>query len=267
MLTAVTKKKSAEYFARAGIVAKGVVYCLIGLLTSLTAVGIRQQKMDQTDTFKLIHEQPFGKILLVIIATGLFGYVMWRSFQAIQDIDHKGKNSKAIFIRIGYAISAAIYLGLGVYALKLALQGSSTDNGDAQKTMISKVLEYPTGGWIVGLLAVIITVNGVSQIYKGISQRFMENVNFYNGDRAGLYKKAGIIGYISRGMVLIIIAYFFVKAALHKNANEVEGTKGAFDFLEDNFGTALMGIVALGLLAYGVFMFIKGRYQRIDINL
>src|SRR5687767_14805769 len=214
MVTAVTKKRSVEYFARAGIIAKGVVYCLIGLLTSLTAVGISKKKMDQADTFKLIYEQPFGKMLLVIIAIGLFGYVTWRSFQAIQDIDHKGKNSKAIFIRIGYAISAVIYLGLGVYALKLALNGSSSDNGETQKTIISKVLDYPGGAWLLGLVAVIIAVNGIRQMYKGISQRFMENVNFYNSGRAGLFKKAGIIGYVSRGVVLIIIGYFFITAAL-----------------------------------------------------
>lgn len=267
IVTSQRKEKSIEYFARTGIFAKGVVYCLIGLLTSLTAVGFGNEKMDKADTFKFIYEQPFGKILLIIIAIGLFGYVTWRMFQAIQDIDHEGNDSKAILVRIGYGVSAAIYLGLGLYALKFALNGSSSGGGDMQKSMIGKVLDYPGGMWIVGVVAVIIAISGGRQIYKGISQRFMKKVDFYNADKAGLFKKAGIIGYVARGVVLIVIGYFFIQAALHKNANEAQGTKEAFDFLENTFGTALMGVVALGLFAYGVFMFIKGRYQRINIQL
>ena len=39
----------------------------------------------------------------------------------------------------------------------------------------------------------------------------------------------------------------------------------AFDFLQDNFGAAVMGIVALGLVAYAVFMFIQAKYAQIRI--
>ncbi len=260
------KEKWIEYFARTGIIAKGIVYCLIGLLTLLAALGWRGQKMDKSDAFKVIYEQPFGKALLIIIAISLFGYVTWRLFQAIRDIDNKGNDSKAILIRIGYAFSALIYLSLGIYAFKLALSGSSSGEGDAQKNFISKLLDYPGGAWMLGIVAGIIIVNGFRQIYKGALQRFMKNVNFYQSKHAHIFKKAGMIGYISRGVVLLIIGYFFVRAALNKNAAEAQGTKGVFDFLENNFGSVLMGTVAFGLLGYGIFMFVKGRYQKIDIH-
>lgn len=260
------KEKWIEHFARTGIFSKGVVYCLIGLLTFLTALGLSDQKMDKNEAFKLIGEQPFGRTILILIGVGLFGYVTWRLFQAIRDIDKKGNDSKAIFIRIGYAISAMIYLGLGIYAFKLAANGSSSSDDNTQRSVIRAVLEYEGGPVILAIVSAFIIGNGIQQLYKAISKRFMKNVNFYNNVHAPLFTKAGIIGYASRGVVLIIIGYFLFRAALHQNANEVQGTKGAFDFLQNNFGTVLMAAIALGLVGYGVFMFIKGRYQKIDIN-
>ena len=104
------KEKWIENFARFGIVSKGVVYCLIGILTAMAAFGLQGKKAGKTDAFNLIYEQPFGKILLLIVACGLLGYVTWRFFQAFRDIDHKGNDAKAKVVRIGYAISAVIYL-------------------------------------------------------------------------------------------------------------------------------------------------------------
>jgi hypothetical protein len=259
------KERWIENFARTGIFAKGIVYCLIGLLTSMAALGLSGKKMDKEEAFKLIYEQPFGKTLLICVAIGLLGYITWRLFQAIQDIDHEGKDSKAVFKRIGYGFSALIYLTMAIYAFKLALHGPSSGGG-TEKSYITKLLDYPGGNWILGIAAVGIIIGGFRQIYKGYSQRFMKGVNFIRSEHAGQFKKAGIAGYISRGVVLVVIGYFFLRAGLHRNADEVKGTKGAFDFLENNFGSVLMGLVALGLFGYGVFMFVKGRYQKIDMH-
>jgi hypothetical protein len=260
------KEKWVENFARTGIFAKGIVYCLIGILTSMTAFGLSGKKMDKEAAFKLIYDQPFGKTLLILIAIGLLGYITWRLFQAISDIDHEGKDSKAVFKRIGYGISALIYTAMAIYAFKLAVYGPSTGAGDTQKSYINNLLGYPGGNWILGIIGLLIMAGGFRQMYKGYSQEFMENVNFIRNEYADHFKKAGIAGYISRGVVLAIIGYFFLRAGLNKNASEVHGTKGAFDFLENNFGSVLMGLVALGLLGYGIFMFVKGRYQKIDLR-
>jgi hypothetical protein len=94
----------------------------------------------------------------------------------------------------------------------------------------------------------------------------MKNIQLMNSQHADFFRRAGIAGYVARGVVLLIIGYFFLRAALHHNANEAIGTKEAFSFLQHTFGTFLMGGVAAGLVGYGVFMFVKGRYQKIDLN-
>jgi hypothetical protein len=260
------KEKWTERFARFGIISKGIVYCLIGILTTMAALGLRGENASKDEAFKVIYDQPLGKILLIIIACGLFGYVTWRFFQSVYDIDYKGTDAKARFVRVGYGFSAVVYLGLGIYALKLALGGPGGSGDDSQQFFISKILTYPAGDWAIGIAALLTIGNGFRQIYKSVSGNFMKNVQFNHDRNAELFKKAGVVGYFARGIVLVIIGYFFLRAALHHNPGEAIGTKEAFAFLEHRFGTLLMGLVALGLLGYGVFMFVKGRYQRIDFN-
>lgn len=260
------KEKWIERFARFGIIAKGIVYCLVGVLTVLAALGLRKSKGTKTEALSVIDAQPLGQVLLLIIAIGLAGYVTWRMFQAVYDIDNKGKDPQALLIRTGYAINALIYLALGIYAVQLVLAGQGSGEGDSRQLLVTKVLSYPAGEWIVGISALVIIISGARQIYKALSGKFMDNIRVTRAAYHPIYKKAGVVGYISRGIVLIIIGYFLIRAALHSSMQEAPDTEGAFDFLQHTLGTTLMVIVAGGLTAYGIFMFVKARHQHIDLN-
>jgi Flp pilus assembly pilin Flp len=258
-----------EKFARFGIISKGIVYCLVGVLTAMAAFGLKGKTANKGDAFELIYNQPYGRLLLFLVAAGMIGYVTWRFFQAFKDIDHKGTDTRAKFVRLGYAFSGVVYLTLAVYAIRLASTGpGGNDSGgnDSQKFIVAKILDLPAGEWMIGIAAALVLGNGIRQIYKAVSGKLTKNVELINSEHADVYRKTGLAGYISRGVVLLIIAYFFLRAAIHHNENEVQGTKGAFDFLENSLGSLLMGLVALGLVAYGIFMFVKGRYQKIDLN-
>lgn len=261
------KERWIERFARFGIISKGIVYCLIGILAAMSAIGLQGRKMSKSDTFKLVYDQPFGQVLLILIALGMIGYVMWRFFQAFADIDHKGSDTKAKLVRAGYVFSGIVYASLAFYAIKLALSGPQGDgDGNQRQFIVSKVLALPAGEWLIGAAAVLIFLNGIRQIYKGASHKFCKNVELVKSDYSEVYKKTGVLGYISRGVVLLVIGYFFFRAAITHDVNNVQGTEGAFDFLENTFGSVLLVIVAIGLVGYGVFQFVKGRYQRIDLN-
>lgn len=261
-----SKEKWFEKFARFGLVSKGIVYCLMGLLSVLAAFGLSREKGDKAEAFKLIYDQPFGKFLLMAIALGLLGYVMLRMFQAYKDIDNKGKDLKGIITRIGFALSAFLYLGVGAYALKLAFAGPGGDDSDSRQFVVSKVLGYPGGEYVVGIAGLIVIGMGIHQVYKGIAGKFMKKIKLIRSNMKDLFKKAGMVGYISRGIVLMIIGYFLFHAASLSNANEAQGTGAAFDFMENKFGSLLMGIVALGLIGYGIFTLVKAKYQKIDLD-
>jgi hypothetical protein len=244
-----SKDQWLEKFFRFGLISKGIVYCLLGVLTVLAAIGLRGKNASKTDAFDLIYAQPFGKVLLIVITLGLFGFVTLRLFQSFKDIDHKGDDTKGVVHRIGYAA-------------KLALSGSH-GNGDSKQFIVTKVLALPAGVWIVGIAAIIIIISGGYQVYKGASGKFMEKIQLVGTKFSEVFRKAGIVGYISRGVVLLVIGYLLFHSAIEADPGSVQDTDGAFSFLENNFGSFLMGLIALGLVGYGVFMFVKAKYERI----
>jgi di/tricarboxylate transporter len=253
-----------QRFARFGFASIGIVYCLMGILTVMAALGLSSKKGDKSEAFRVIYDQPFGKILLLVIAAGMTGYVTLRIFQAFFDTNNKGSDTNGIATRVNYASSAVVYLSLIIYAIKLA--SGNPGSGNQRQFFVSKIMGYPMGEWIVGITGLIIIGVGFFQIYLGISKRFMKQVELYRSGFRDGFQKAGMIGYAARGIVFSIVGYFLLRAAIDSNPKEADGTREAFDFLQQNFGNLLMGVVALGLIAYGIFMFVRARHENIHFS-
>lgn len=258
------KEQWLQRFARFGFACIGIVYCLMGILTVFAALGLSAKKGDKSEAFKFVYDQPFGKFLLVAIAIGMAGYVTLRVFQAFFDTENKGSDAKGIATRLNYASSAVVYLSLIVYAIKLA--SGNPGSGDKRQFFVSKIMSYSMGEWVVGIAGLVIIGVGIYQIYLGVSKRFMRSVKLYRMDFRDGFEKAGMIGYAARGVVFSIVGYFLVRAAIDSNPKEADGTREAFDFLQHNFGNLLMGVVALGLIAYGIFMFVRARHENIHFS-
>jgi hypothetical protein len=76
--------------------------------------------------------------------------------------------------------------------------------------------------------------------------------------------KAGKLGHISRGFVFGIIGALLLKAGLNSDAGEARGVDGALNLLaQREFGALLLAIVAVGLAAYGLYLFVEARYRRV----
>lgn len=256
-------------FARIGLIAKGIVYCLVGMLAFMAAFELRgstEKGADKTGVFRFILDQPMGKVMLGIIGVGLLFYAAWRFIQAIRDSENKGTNAKGIGKRIAYLSSGMVYGALGGYALKMVF-GQPTGNGDSRQTLASTLLAQPFGQWLVGAVAVGFALVGVYQFYYGFSDKYRKKVqgSGVKHEYESLMIKGGKFGYMARGVVWLLIGYLFLNAALHANPKEAGGTGSAFQFLEEvSYGSFLLGALALGLLCYGVFMFMRARYQPIN---
>lgn len=250
-------------FSRFGIAMKGVVYCILGLLTILVVLHQRQKQASKEDVFKTILEQPLGEILLMIVAAGLLCFAIWRIVQTVKDPYRKGKDWKGILIRAGYLWSAMIYLSITVYAGTMALHGEgSGKSGDSKKMMVNEIMQQPHGRILVGLIAGEIILFGLYQIYKGLTGKFMKHIRKAEVQirKQKLYQKVGSLGYSSRGIVFSIIGFLFIQAALQANPSKAQGEEGAFNLLSSSFGPWILGLVAAGLIAYGMFMFVKVKY-------
>ena len=138
--------------ARLGWAMKGVVYAMIGILSLEAVLQARSasEEIGQQDAFIAIASQPFGQILLGVVALGLFGYGLWRVVEAIQDPQRLGSGLKGIAVRVGFVTTAIFYWALAYSAVQIILGSRQSD--DDTKLIINTVMQMPFGRYLICLL-------------------------------------------------------------------------------------------------------------------
>ncbi|MBM6579822.1 DUF1206 domain-containing protein [Microvirga sp. BT689] len=255
-----------ETLARFGYGARGVVYGLVGALALLAAIGSGGQTGGSRSALQTLLSQPFGKVWLVLIALGLFGFCAWRILEALTDADHRGADWKGWGIRGAHLVSGIIYGGLALFALNLALGRSSGGGGEDQAAQdwTAWLMGQPFGQWLVGLVGLAVAGTGLAFIAKAWRGRVADRLSL-PADRRDWFITIGRMGFAARGVVFVMIGGFLVLAAIHASSSEVHGLGGALQALRQQpYGWVLLALTALGLFAFGLFGLIQARYRHID---
>lgn len=244
-----------------GLAAKGIVYSMIGALTALAAFDMGGQKAGRSEIIHFLQQQPFGNFLLYLLAVGILAYALWRFYTAIADAKREGTGKKALAKRFGYFCSGLVYSVFGITIFTTTWGGGSGSN---QQYVVEQVLNKPFGPFLIGLIGVIIIGVGIFQIHKGYSNKYLQDLNPGYGGHKSMIRKAGKFGFMARGVIFAILGYFVLRAGVTHNAEMIRSIQGAFSFLQQqSYGTLLMGVIAIGMLAYGVFMIYVSKDSRI----
>jgi hypothetical protein len=261
-----------EKFARFGYAAKGVVYCVVGGLAAFAALGSGGETTGSRGALETLSEQPFGRILLGIVAFGLGGYALWQFIRAIEDPENEGQGGKAIAKRIGFFISGVLHFALVWYAIGIvtgAATGNSGGGGgdDGAQSWSAKAMSYPMGRWFVFLTGLGILGYGVYQLVRAFKSELGKRLHLGQLEQHTYRAVVAVsrFGLAARGVVFGIIGGFLAMAAYHHNPNEARGVAGALDTLQRQpYGPWLLGAVAIGLIGYGIHQFVTARYRRIS---
>ncbi|GAB3732009.1 DUF1206 domain-containing protein [Luteimonas pelagia] len=245
--------------ARIGYAAKGIVYGIVGVI-AVRAATAGGGPRGSTEALATLADEPGGRLVLLLIALGLLGHVVWRLVQAILDPEHPGRaDGKRVGMRLFYVVSAVVYGALGWTAWRLS-RGAGGGDGDGQEIWIAKLLAQPFGTWLVMLAGLGVVGYGVHQLvkaWKGDVNRRMEGAD---AATRGWARTIGRIGTGARGLVLLPIGWFVFRAGRYYNASEAVDTGEVLRMLERGW---LLAAVGLGLLAYGVHQVLKAFHRRI----
>jgi hypothetical protein len=258
-----------EKFARVGYAAKGVVYCIVGLLAAAAAFGNGGETTGSKGALHTLSQQPFGQVLLAVVAVGLLGYSLWQFIRAVEDPEGEGNDAKAIALRIGFFFKGVLHFLLVMYAINIIVgwraASGGGDNEQAQ-SWSATAMSYPAGRWAVGIAGACVVGYGVWQLIRAFSGKLDKKLRMYQLPEDG--RKAAVaisrFGIAARGVVFVIIGVLLALAAYRHNPNEARGVGGALDALQQQpYGPWLLAVVAIGLIAYGVYEFIRARYRQI----
>ena len=254
---------SLEMVARAGLIAYGVVHLLIGWLAVQIAWSASDSKSaDTSGALKTLASQPFGRILLWLVAIGLVALALWQASEAIWGY-RSSDGAKRVRKQAASAASAVIYAALGFSAASFAL-GSGTSSSQSQKHATSGVLAWPGGRVIVVVAGLIIIGVGVAHVIKGVQKSFAEEID--TSPMSPVARKSvaqlGQVGYIAKGVALAVVGGLLSYATLTFDRQK-QGLDGAMQtILAQPFGKFLLTAAALGFVAFGVFAILQSRYRR-----
>lgn len=253
-----------EPLARLGYASKALIYAIVGYLAIAAAMNRGGRVTDTSGALRVVLRQPFGHAMLLVLAAGLCGYAVWRVLDAVVDPDRRGVDFKGLVTRLGNVVRAAAYGALGLEAFRL-FRGLGGSNGDNAQAWTSRIMDFPLGVWILGIIGATVAAYGVSEVVTS-ARGYKEEVDLSSVSqphRTWLQRIARF-GIGARGVTISLLGIFLIRAALAHDPSEARGVReSTLELANAADGRWLLGLVASGLLAYAVDQALHARYRRI----
>ncbi len=258
-----------QVLGRAGWVAKGLVYVLIGVVSLNIALDrdASDEEASGAGAIATLAERSYGKLLVAVLGVGLVLYMIWRVFTAFLPGDWTGK---ALLERIGYFVSALIYASLALTIAQILRSGAgASDKGSEDRKVssgINSLMDQSYGRGLVGLVGVVVAVIAIAFAHKAYSRGFEDDLNMPADQREHkLIVRLGQFGWGARAASMALIAVFLLRAAYAHRSDQVGGIDASLrEFTRFSWGQLAVGTIAVGFIAYGAFCVVSARHQRLE---
>ena len=258
------RSSALDHGVRAGLVAYGVVHLVVAFLAVTLALGESQGRASSTGALQEVAQQPFGGVLLWLIAVGMLLLVAWRLLQAT--LGRRDEHGEVEWgKRAVSAGKAVIYAALGYSAVRVATgsSGNGGSGGSSEETLTATVMNWPAGKWLVVLIGLAVIGYGGFQIHHGWNEKHAKHLaaEGRSGEAGRAYLLLGKVGYTAKGIALILVGGLFCWAGLTHEAGKSGGMDQALStVLRQPYGSVLVALVGLGLGCYGLFCFARARH-------
>ncbi|MEV6259939.1 DUF1206 domain-containing protein [Streptomyces sp. NPDC051784] len=261
------RSRALDVGARAGFVARGVIYLLVGVLALRIAFSDGGGKQaDRGGAIAEIAEKPFGSFLLWALGVALAGMALWRLSEAVfgqagPDGDKATKRAMAAGRFVFYS-----FVSYSVLSYAAGDKGSGSGSSDKQTDDVTaRALEWPAGQWIVGAAGVAVLGAGLWIAFRAIARKYHKHLKMAEMSRKvrQAVDVTGVFGGAVRGAVFATAGGFAVAAAVQHEPGKAKGMDDTLrTFSETPAGPWLLAFIALGLAAFGLFSWANARYRK-----
>ena len=256
--------KPLELLARGGFIVYGVIHLLFAWLALQVALGDSKGESDQSGALQSLAGKPFGKTMLVIAVIGMVALAIWQAFEAAMG-ESGPQDKEAIAERVVSGVRAIIYLSFAWTAIRV-LQGSNASTGDSQQKGAAGLMGNTGGRFLVGLIGVVVVGVGIGLVVYGVTKKFEKHLNTQqmNATVRKTTRRLGIAGYSAKGVAYAIAGGLIVAAAVTYEPEKARGLDAALKALAaQSYGPWLLGLIALGIAAFGVYCFSQAKYRKV----
>jgi hypothetical protein len=262
----VSSKGTLRSLGRAGLIARGVIYMIVGALAVQIAFGKGGKEADRQGALQAVAQKPGGTVLLWLLAIGLAGMAIWRFSEAIwgqaqPDGDKATKRlssaARGVFYSVVCASTVAFTIGAG---------GPGSSDKKSKDWTGKAMHDIPGGRWIVLLAGIGLVAIGIGIAVAAIRTKFEKKLK--TGEMSPTVRKVvitvGVIGKSTRALVYAAAGVFVTYAAITFDPSKAKGIDGTLrQFAHTPAGPWLLVLVALGLITFGVYSFCEARWRRV----
>lgn len=251
---------------RFGDACYGIVYIVVAWLALQIAFGDKSTQANQKGAVTEIAAQPFGLVLLWILAVGLIAFGLWQLLAAANGYRWVQPKRKRTVRRLSSVGRAIVVFAIASFTLRLLVSGNNGKSGDGtQQEMTAKLLAVPGGKFLVILIGLGVVVAGVLAGRRAVGHRFLRDLDLRSA-AAGVRKWVkwlGTLGYLAKGVAYAVIGILLVVAAVKLDPQRAGGLDKALRTMATQpFGVVLLVAVAIGFAAFGVYCFFDARYRK-----
>lgn len=249
---------------RLGFLTRGAIYLIIGLLALKLAFGAGGATASPSSAIKLVGSQPYGEILLIIIALGLAGYSLWGFIRAILDPLGRGNDLNGLIDRAGFLFSGFSYAALLIPTVQSLLNKPSSQGSTAG--LWAKLVSGPSGKWVMIGLGLFWLGAAIGQWAEAFTARFLRDlkVTSMSSDEIRTATLLGKTGYAARGVVFFLIGITVLKNFFAAGSTPPKGFSDALSALAHApYGLVILAIVATGLILFGIYSMLCAKWNRV----
>jgi uncharacterized protein DUF1206 len=241
---------------RFGLVATGLIYVAMGVVSARVAfLGARHREEGVPGALRFLMSQPHGSMLLGGVVMGLAAIALVHAFEA-------GTGNRSLPARAGLAANALGYATLVWTSMGLLFHlergGESLEHAG-----ITWLLRETWGAAFLEIVAAAVIAGGLWEAFQGLRGRLTFSRKLLPRRLARSLAFIARFGLIARGLVLGTLGYFLFRAAEELDPDRVRTMGGALgSFSRTALGPVFLGVGALGLAAYGIYLWTLALLQR-----
>jgi hypothetical protein len=252
--------------ARAGLVARGVNYLLVGSLAVQIALGSGGKQADTTGALRAVARHPGGVVVLWLLAAGFAGLALWRLAEtAYGPAGPVGRTASKRMVSLALGVLYGCICGIVVSFIFDAGRSASSDT--QSKSVTAQLLAHGGGQVLIAMIGLVVAAVGVGLGIYGLRRKFSTYLRSAQMSvRARKVVEAfGIAGYLTRGAVFCTAGAFLVDAAVSSDPQKAQGLDGSLrETAATPLGRWLLLAVALGLVIFGVYSWCEARWRVVE---
>jgi uncharacterized membrane protein YiaA len=254
-----------KWLARAGFVARGIMYAVVGWIALQIAFRHSGQQADKNGALHTLSSTPVGAVALWLLVVGFFGMALWRLSETIYGAP--GPDGRKAKTRLGSLARAVLYAVTAYGVLKYTIGTGGPQSTNLQSVdLTATLLHRPGGQALVVIIGLVLIGAGLVQAFQYWRMHFLKNMRL--GQARARTRRVvewlGRVGGVARGIIFITAGIFLVVAAVQYKPQQAKGIDSSLRALASTpVGPWLLVLVAIGLIMFGVFSCCEARWRKV----